>query len=173
MKKLILIAITSFSGCAAIPGMPGHINEKRSSFDGSAELSMDPAFVYRNNDGFSGSDLQLALFWRSAMKPEELIIEASVPGAQSIATTNSLHFNINGEIVSFTSIDQLTNIEGLSTKRYPITWQFLDRILAAKDVRVRLDLKTTFVEGIFSDNSTSAARPAFSKFAKARAKYKK
>jgi hypothetical protein len=59
----------------------------------------------------------------------------------------------------------------LSSKRYLIGWQFLDRILAAKDVRIKLDLRRSYVEGIFSDTTMSAAKPAFIEFAKVRAKY--
>jgi hypothetical protein len=175
---LIILLPILFVGCAGIPGMPGHITETKSSFDKSVELSMEPAFVFRNNDGFSGSDLRLALFWRSTMKPGDIVLEAYVNGAHNFSTGKSLHFNVDSEIVSFTSIDQLTNIDfepgvysgvyipakNVSSKRYLITSKFLDRLLKAKDVRVKLDLHKTYVEGIFSDTTVSSAKQAFVKF---------
>jgi hypothetical protein len=167
-------------GCAGMPGMPGHITESESSFDKSVQLSMEPGMVFRDNDGYSGSDLQLALFWRSTMKPGELILEAYVTGAHNFSNEKSLNFNVDGEVTSFTSIDQLTNIVydpdlfvggtitggNVSSKRYLISSVFLDRLLVADDVRVKLDLGRTFVEGVFSDTSLGSAKQAFVKFIK-------
>lgn len=176
---VILLLPMLLIGCAGVPGMPGHIAEAKSSFDESVELSMEPAFVFRNNDGFSGSDLRLALFWRSTMKPGSMVLEAYVDGAHNFSTGKSLHFNIDGEVVSFISIDQLTDIDfepgiysglyipakNVSSKRYLISSEFLDMLLKAKDVRVKLELHRSYVEGVFSDATASSAKRAFVKFA--------
>jgi hypothetical protein len=105
---LVLCVLT---GCSSMPGMPGYIKESTSTFDKSTELSMEPAMVFRNNDGFSGSDLQLGLFWRSSMRPDEIVVIASVRHAESLSSGNSLHFNVDGQISSFASIDELTDFK--------------------------------------------------------------
>ncbi len=174
----LALAFCALTGCSSMPGMPGNIKESTSTFDNSIELSMQPAFVFRTNDGFSGSDLRLALFWRSSMRPGDLVVEVYVRGAESFSTGKSLHFNVDGQIISYASIDELTDIQfkpgsyrgvyipatNISSKRYLINRQFLDRLLSAHDVRVRLDLRKSFVEGIFSDDTPSSARRAFKEF---------
>jgi hypothetical protein len=174
---ILMLLPTLLVGCAGMPGMPGHITESESSFDKSVQLSMEPGMVFRDNDGYSGSDLQLALFWRSTMKPGELILEAYVTGAHNFSNEKSLYFYVGGEVTNFISIDQLTNIvydpdlyggtipgANVSSKRYLISSDFLDRLLVADDVRVKLDLGRTFVEGVFSDTSLGSAKQAFVKF---------
>lgn len=179
---LVVVASLSFSltACAAILGAPGHITEKQSTFDNSTQLSMEPAFVFRHADGFSGSDLQLSLFWRSTMQPGQLVLVAYVDGTHNFEQGQSLFFNIDGEIVGFESIDQLTDITfkpgiydaiyiagtNVSSKRYLISPSFLEKILNAKDVRVKLNMSRTFVEGVFSDNTMSSAKRAFIEFQK-------
>ncbi|MCP5326172.1 MAG: hypothetical protein H7A09_07575 [Oceanospirillaceae bacterium] len=179
MKLLSAILFTIvIVGCSSMPGMPGYIEVTKSSFDGSTQMTMEPAFVYRKNDGFSGSDLQLSLLWRSAMKTNEVVLIAQVSGAQSIARGESLHFNIDGNIESLKSIDELTTInyepavystvyiqgQNTSSKRYVVSKQFIDKILNASNVKVKLELSQSFVEGIFTDKSASSANGAFKEF---------
>jgi len=175
---LVMVLIALISGCSSMPGMPGYISEDQSSFDGSMQLSMEPAFVYRDNDGFSGSDLKLSLLWRSTMESDDIVLEAFVDGAHSFARDESLHFNVDGEVVSFQAIEQLTNIDyepgvysaayvpggNVSSKRYLVSREFITRILKASRVGVRLDLRRSFVEGVFSDTTTSSAHEAFKAF---------
>ena len=107
MKRLaaVVLALVLSTACA------GQISQTFSTFDNPRELSMEPAYVFRHADGLSGSDLRLSLFWRSTMPKNELILGAFVDGAHSIPSKKSLHFNIDGQIVSLSSIDTLTNIE--------------------------------------------------------------
>jgi hypothetical protein len=180
--KLLSVLLLMFLvvGCSSMPGMPGYIEVRKSSFDGSTQLSMEPAFVFRNNDGFSGSDLHLSLLWRSAMNDNDVVLIAQVSGAKSIARGDSLHFNIDGQIESLKSIDELTSIEyepgvysavyipgqNISSKRYVVTKEFIDKILYSSSVKVKLDLSKSFVEGIFTDTTTSSAYSAFNDFVK-------
>ena len=175
MSFLLILLGLSLSGC-----MPGNIKETKSTFDNSIQLTMDPAFVYRHADGFSGSDLRMALFWSSTMASGDLILEAFVDGAHSIPSKKSLHFKIDGELTSLTSIDKLTDIKlqggnythsyisakNVSSKRYIINATFLQKIINAKDVRIKFDLRNKFVEGVFSDTTASSAKNAFVKFNK-------
>ena len=140
---------------------------------------MEPALVYRSNDGFSGSDLQMSLLWRSAMNNNVVLI-AQVSGAKSIARGDSLHFNIDGKIESIKSIDELTSIDyepgvysaayipgrNISSKRYIVNKEFIDKILKSSSVKVKLDLSKSFVEGAFTDTTASSAYGAFIGFVK-------
>ncbi len=175
---LVILVLALVSGCTSLPGMPGYISEEKSSFDGSVQLSMEPAFVYRDNDGFSGSDLKLSLLWRSTMEDDDIVLEAFVDGAHSFARGESLHFNVDGNVVSFKALEELTNIDyepgvystvyvpggNVSSKRYLVSKKFIMRILEASQVGVRLDLRRSFVEGVFSDTTASSAHEAFKAF---------
>jgi starvation-inducible outer membrane lipoprotein len=114
MKKLFSIGAMLFlfalTGCAALT--PGNIQESQSTFDGSTELVMEPPALVRSSAAtWSGTSMEMSLFWNSKMKPGRLVLEVYVEGIQSFAQAESLHFNINGEIMSFISIDQLTGLE--------------------------------------------------------------
>ena len=183
MKKLFSIGVMLFlfalTGCAALT--PGNIQESQSTFDGSTELVMEPPALVRSSAAtWSGTSMEMSLFWNSKMKPGQLVLEVYVEGIQSFAQAESLHFNINGAIVSFVSIDQLTGFETESgffgpageyhsptthsSKRYLISTEFLERIINARDVRIRLDLSKIYVEGVFSRGDAGTVKPAFSKF---------
>jgi len=173
MKRLAaVLALLLVTACA------GQISETKSTFDidNSRELSMEPTYVFTHADGRSGSDLRLSLFWRSTMPKNELILGAFVSGVHSIPAIKSLHFNIDGQIVSLSSIDTLTNIEtkygsprfvppyNVSSNRYVVTFEFIENIITANDVRVRLNLGKKYVEGVFSDKTFGAAKRDFVRF---------
>jgi hypothetical protein len=169
MRKLIILVALFLGGCSSMPGMLGYIEVTKSSFDGSTQISMEPALVYRSNDGYSGSDLQMSLLWRSAMNDNDVVLIAQVTGAKNISRGNSLHFNIGGEINSFKSIDQLTSIDydsgqNISSKRYVISKAFIRKILSSSSVKIKLDLTKSYVEGVFTDTTSSSAYGAFKEF---------
>lgn len=165
------------SACAA---MPGGITERTSSFDGSSELSMKPAFIYRSTGGFSGSDLEASLHWRSSMPRDQLILTMYINDINSIPSRKSLRFNVDGDVNEFSSIDTFTEFSSeynsytswatvpprsSSFKRYIVSEEFIREILNADTVFVRLDVGTQgYVEGVFSDNTMSSAKPAFTSF---------
>ncbi len=174
---LILSMSIILSACAA---MPGGITERTSSFDGSSEISMKPAFIYRSTGGFSGSDLEASLHWRSSMPRDSLVLTMYINDIESIPSRNSLRFNVDGEIHEFSSIDTFTEFSheyssytswatvppsSSSFKRYIVSEDFINKILSSDNVFVRLDVGARgYVEGVFSDNTMSAARPAFTRF---------
>ena len=168
----ILVLLVCLLGCASMPGMPGNIIETTSKFDGSKGISMEPAWLYN-------SLIKLALFKNTKMDKDLVILTALVKGAHNFAKGNSLHFNVDGEILSFKPIDEFTDIKtdpgfvgsGLyvppsnwSSKRYSITKSFIKRIIDAERVVVKIDLRKTYAEGVFSKDSVATARPAFRKF---------
>ncbi len=172
MKKNIFLSIIILFTCAGMPGMPGHITESTSKFDNSKQLTMEPAWV---GDG----PIKFSLFKSTKMPKDTLILEAIIKGIESISQGNSLHFNVDGTIYDFKSIDDLTDFEveegwyrstiyvppaSWSSKRYIIDTKFLNLINSAKNVIVKLNLKNEFVESEFSKDNPTAARPAFKKF---------
>jgi hypothetical protein len=120
----------------------------------------------------------MSLLWRSAMNDNDVVLIAQVTGAKSISRGNSLHFNIDGEIKSFKSIDQLTSIDyesgvysttyvsgqNISSKRYVISKAFIRKILNSSSVKIKLDLTKSYVEGVFTDTTSSSAYGAFKEF---------
>lgn len=180
MFKIIYVyflIVLLMAGCASLPGMPGYIEIKKSSFDGSTHVSMEPALVYRGSNGFSGSDIKFSLLWSSSMS-DEVVLFAQVAGAKSINTGKSLFLDIDGEVVGLKTLDSLTNIEtksgvagaayvpasNVSFKRYSVTKEFIQRLLDAKLVKVKLELSDGYHEGIFTDTTTSSAFNAFKDF---------
>lgn len=165
----ILILATS---CA--PGMPGYISETVSEFDGTKEIKMEPAWIY-------GVELKLGLFKNSKMKPNEVILTAVVKGAYNIDEGKSLQFNVDGKIYKFASIDSLTNIDttsgfygngvylpasNWSSKDYIVTKSFIKELIEAQRAIVKIELDKEYIEGNFSSDAPTTARPPFSKFYK-------
>ena len=176
MKKIVNTLVVSLivlilDGCAT-PGMPGYISDSVSNFDGSMQINMEPAWLYN-------SPIKLALFKNSKMPDSTIVLIAVVKGAHSFSGGQSLHFNIDGKLESFSAIDNLTDIEtesgfygsgiyipasNWSSKRYLITKDFLNRLIKAGDVWVKIELRKEFVEGRFSSDAPTTARPSFKDF---------
>ena len=174
MKKTVLLfMLVLMVGCAGMPGMPGSIEEQVSQFDGSREIKMRPAWVGRNP-----SIIKFGLHRTSKMPENEIALTVLIKGANLISRGESLQFNIDGEVVSMTSVDDFTDIEttsghsdivlasNWSSKRYVITKEFIDKLLAANRVAVKVELSKSYAEGLFSDDFPVAARPAFREFRK-------
>ena len=172
-----IVIVTLLNSCASTPDIsPGYTREGRSTIDDSVELRMEPAYVFRRAGGLSGSDLMLALFWRTSMPPSMTFVTAYVDGKHEIPRHKSLHFYVDDEIVSYSSFDTETDIKTeydssrvfprylVSSMRYVLSLLLIEKIIAAKNVKVRLDLDNSYVEGVFSDNTPTAAKPAFAKF---------
>ena len=161
------------SACVTgMPGMPGAISESKSQFDGTKQVSME--WLY-------STYIKLALFKNSKMNKDDIIMTAVVKGAHNFAKDASLHCNVDGEIISFNSVDSLTDINtssgfvgsGLyippsnwSSKDYVVGKEFINKIINANKVIVKIDLRKSYVEGVFSHDGPTTARPAFRKFLK-------
>tara|TARA_B100000315_G_C14439865_1_gene524201 strand:+ start:376 stop:927 length:552 start_codon:yes stop_codon:yes gene_type:complete len=176
MKKfvytlVISIIVLNLYGCIT-PGVPGYISESVSNFDGSRQITIEPAWLYN-------SSIKLGLFKNSEMPDSTIVLIAVVKGAYSFSEGQSLHFKIDGKFESFSSIDNLTDMEtssgfygsgihipasNWSSKRYLITKDFLNRLINADDVWVKIELRKEFVEGPFSSDFPTTARPAFKDF---------
>ncbi len=160
--------------------MPQRIQESISPFDGAREVSLEPSIVCQ----IKGSEpcfIRLGLFKRSTMRPDSVILVVVVNGMNSIAEGESLHFNIDGEIIEFDSIDKKTQYEigkgphtagtalcgpsaSCSAKRYLVTKDFLKKLLQADRVAVRVDLAKGYLGGLLLKDNPALALPAFSEF---------
>lgn len=169
---LLAISVLLMTACATMPGMPGFISESTSEFDGSKQIKMEPAWLYN-------SLIKLALFKNTKIDINDVVLTVVVKGTHSFSEGESLHFNIDGDIVSFKSIDLLTDINtssgfvgsgiyippsNWSSKDYLVSKHFIQRLINAERVVVKVDLRKSFVEGVFSSDAPTTARPAFREF---------
>lgn len=174
MKKIMISILVLFLfGCAVIPmpGVPGYIYESTSKFDGTKQLSMDPAWI-------DGGAFKMGLSNTTRMTRNEALLTIEVHGLHSFASGKSLHFNINGNFVSLASTGKTDykTTEGHSSRygyfparnwslqKYWVTVDFLKKIIDAESVVIRVDLEREYVEGVFSKEGQTTARPAFRDF---------
>ncbi len=151
--------------------VPWHIKENESSLHNAAEISVGPVWTY-------SPTVSLSLYRRTDMPKGKIILVAHVPGVRLFAEEPSLMFQIDGKVVTFSSSDKQIHLEtdpgpvnetffgsstSSSSKRYEIDDLFLRRLIEAEKVIVRIKLKDSFAEGIFSDDR-AAAYQAFSTF---------
>lgn len=166
------------AGCAVT--VPGGIQESISSFDGAKEIAMEPALVCRE-DGPYSCFIRLGLFKRSTMSPESVMLLAVVSGTNPIAEGASLHFDMDGDVVSFTSIDVNTRYsigtgphttgaafckpsDGCSVKRYIVDKSFMKRLLTAHRAAVRVSLRRGYVQGELKSGGETMVLPSFRQF---------
>ena len=113
------------------------------------------------------------------MAENEVVMIAVVKGAHNLAGGESLHFNLDGQFFSMASVDSLTDFEttpghassvayippsNWSSKRYLVDMDFIEQLVNAERAIVKIDLTKEYVEGVFSTDAPSTARPAFRKF---------
>ena len=169
MIKIMLIGVVFIcSGCAGMPGMPGYISESYSKFDNATELHMKPAY------GINGSGYKaLALFWSTRMDKNTVIMEVHITPAAVFSREESLKFRIRDKTFSFKSIDSTENIyskEGAyspginipsslwASRRYEVPVSFIEKIIAAENPVIRIELLQAYLEGEFIDEPLSAQR---------------
>lgn len=171
MKKIILLVVSLLflAGCHL---NPGYISVTQSKFDNATEMSMKPAWC-------ESAKVKFGLFWSSKMKNDDLILVAAVRDIRSFAPGESLWFNIDGKKVGLKPMDVspeivhvpgfhigTTYIEGHTTSsmRYAVSKQFIQRLIDAESVIVKVSLDRTSVEDVFSTDIFNTAKPAFRDF---------
>jgi hypothetical protein len=173
--RSILLAIVVFlllQGCASTPGSPGYVSTSKSEFDGSEQVTMKPAWIY-------SSPIKLGLYWNTNMPDSTFKLVTIVKGTHSFASGKSLKFNVDGEIVALKSVDQMTDYEtssgwsgigvdiapsNWSSKSYAVERSFARKLVESEEVMIRVVLEDSRVEGEFSTDAPTTARPAFEKF---------
>lgn len=179
MKLVIFFVFTLLIGCGSMPGMPGYISAATSSYDGSVQYVMEPAFVYNGESALSGSDIRMGLLWNSAMGHDgDIVLVVEFLGLMSIDTGHSLAFKIDGKESLFSPIDDYTKydldsgvygravVTGVdkSSKRYIVPLEFIRNIVGSKNVVVRVKTSRGSYSGIFSNDSQQSAINAFKEF---------
>ena len=161
MRFGFLLAVILFAGCATHSAIV-----KTHSY----ENVLKPAWL-------PDSLIKLGLSQRSDLTDDLLILKAVVKGQYEILGSGSLHFIVDGNIYRFAPMGKSTLLEkaiepkssgsaGLidvyySSRQYIISVLFLEKILTAQHVVVRVDLEGAQVEGVFSEDGAFLARPAF------------
>lgn len=176
-NSFFIAALLLAAGCAS---MPERIEESLSPFDGASEISLEPSIVCL----IKGPDpcfIRLGLFKRSTMRPDSVILVVVVNGTNAIAEGESLHFNMDGEVADFDSIDNRTQYSigrgphtagtalcgpsaSCSVKRYLVTKDFLKKLLQADKRAVRVDLGKGYLGGFLLKDNPTFALPAFIEF---------
>ncbi len=173
MKKyLVLPALLLVAGCVHLYPKPGDIHTVTSASDGTVTVSMEPAPVC--SPGKSVCTIKLSLMHNAKMKPDEALMTVFVMELTDFSGTNTAQFDIDGRIVSPVSMDKTSRFNDYSgmaesdhtwtAKRYRVTKDFLESLLKANRVVVRIDLGRTYEEGVFSDAGSRRAKEAFQRF---------
>ncbi|MYM63411.1 hypothetical protein [Pseudomaricurvus sp. HS19] len=186
MRAIIFAIVSSIliSGCSTSPFCSINCaSEHESTFNGEKEVLLTPGFVYRSNTGISGSDLRMGAYWSSSLGGSSVILIVLPHKDTPPMTGAKLSFNINGNINTYAAVmkESIPNfhpsthsdtyfspnvINQMHAQYFLITEELLNSIVSAKDVRVRIDLENTYLEGVFSDSSSSAAKSGFIDFSR-------
>ena len=145
----------------------------KSTFDGSTEVTVEPGFIYSSKKFSSRGNFLLGLHWSSAAKNVVTITADVRGGFVNLYSEEGLQFNIDGEIIKLSSLSAMTDTEvsvylgevfKRSTKGYPVTLDFIRRLVAADDVKVKLVAQKGYLEGDFMAKKPGAAFKGFTKF---------
>lgn len=159
MARFLLLAFLLICGCSAMGiSMPGQITVNKSEFDKKTQVNMEPAF-------FRGGSFGLGLQWFSS-SPEGIIFVVSTPQQLvNIESKGGLQFNIDGKIVKLDSVDNYTKfksnyysggvIDQDSRRRFSGDLALLNKIMSAKDVKVKLVTLDGYREGDLLINNPS------------------
>lgn len=174
-RKIVLTSIALFlasllQGCAGMADSMsqfaglGVISQEKSTFDGATIISMSPTFLY-SGQGMSANNIRLGARWNSKFPDQVVLIpsfSSSVArGGSAYANISGMEVNIGGEIQSFrtsgltqhesssynpVSRDIYTKSEGAVV----VTWDVLQKMMAATDCRVRIHSGSSYEDSIFS-----------------------
>jgi hypothetical protein len=172
IRAIFIVAATSMVACTTA-GIPGDVNESVSKFDGTKKILMEPAWAC------SMCSIKLGLYKTTKMPEHNAVMIAVVTGAHNFRGGKSLHFNVDGDFFSFASIDTMTDVEthpgyvagndyyppsNTSSMSYWVTVDFVERLVNAKRVIVKIDLAKDYVEGEFPGDHFTTVRPGFRDF---------
>jgi len=171
MRFLLLGVFVFLTGCMA--GMPNNVSQNISDFDGSRSLTMEPGFIYESADTWSYGHFQLGLFWTSKAK-DAVFIKAKLPnGIANIKSHEGLQFNINGKLTKLSTKTMFTkfntdtaggHVYADSSKSFAVPITFIQKLLDAKTVKVKLITGNGVYAGDFKADKPSAAIRGFKAF---------
>ncbi|WP_280563351.1 hypothetical protein [Chromohalobacter sp. 48-RD10] len=169
MIFFLLLGLLGLTGCTAMPGMAGHVSSHQSDFDGSTQVSMEPAKVKTG----ALSVVLIGADW-SSKSPDRVMLTAVVPGDyERIISDEGLQFNIDGDIVKLSSDQAITDLDGEyaggmvfreSAKTFPVKISLVERIVKADLVKIKLVTGDGYVEGRFQESDPNNAKDAIERF---------
>lgn len=173
MRKVFLFSLLAalLSGCAMMPTLPGDVSTSVSKFDGEQQVYVHPAWL---QEGWDHTSLKVGGFWTDK-EPDLFMLEIAYMGTSTIEGAS---VNIDGEMVELIKSSLPTDFQYIpgtynryssipghseSIQRFVVPMPFIDRLMDAERVVFRVDLGGTRTEGVFSEDGSMKARPAFKK----------
>ena len=148
MRFIQSVAISLFllaTGCASMPGMPGHVSTHVSDYDGTREVYMESAAV--PTPGAMVVYIQLGAHWTSE-SPDTITLIAETPQEiTNIRSDNGLQFNIDSNETKLDSSTTMTDhdsevisgtVHTKSSRPFTTSIEFVEKLADAKTAGVKL-----------------------------------
>jgi hypothetical protein len=164
----LVMSAALLAGCAGmadsmskVAGL-GVVKQETSTFDNATLVSVTPQFL--NNKGTMGNDFKLGARWTSATPSQVGLIlsySSDVKSGQSYASLTGLDVNLDGEISTFKA-GPSTNLSSSSYNTVSktiytssenvvvIPYATLERMVSAKDCRLRIHSRDGYEDSLFS-----------------------
>jgi hypothetical protein len=168
---LLLLAVCGLSGCAAMnkaAGM-GVVSETKSDFDGTVTISATPSFLATKS---WGPGVKLGALWVSD-HPDTVALwlkNDSDVNAGAYLNITGLDINIDGEISSWPVGSTHYDNSGYNTvsktiytsseNQAVVPYSLLQRMVSAKDCRIRIHTTKGYEEAFFSTPSVAGSPTA-------------
>lgn len=172
MKKTIACSVMLFA-ISACSSLPGAVNKEVSEFDGTTSIRMEPNWVYKEKMSLIGADFKLGAFWNSSQPNDALIIAEIPTDLIIIQSKDGLQFNVDGKIHKLSSYQGLTDYDSTvannvsfqsSKKSFGSSIEFIDKLLSANDVRVKLVTEKGSLTGSINSEKSSGLKQSLAKF---------
>jgi hypothetical protein len=162
MKNNITVAamISLLVGCAS---MPGGVSSSKSSYDNSKEVVLEPGWA---TEGFSGS-LKIGALKTSKMSAEDAVLVVRNDLIKNFASaTPNLFIKVDSVEHKLSPLVNNTDCEISSSsdvahciESYPIKIALIEEMINAKEVKIKLNLSDSYVEGsLYRDGMSSAKK---------------
>ena len=141
--------------------MPGGVSKDVSNTDGTSTVSVEPGFL---SDGL----IKVGVFRSSKMDPNQAVLKVMLKG-MAIGLNKSLKINIDGQTREFESLDIIAPLDATThqffVKRYAVDMDYVRKMVEGKSVWIKVTtIDGKYMEGEFSKDNPSAARPGFRDF---------
>jgi hypothetical protein len=146
MKFVLFVPLVLWlCGCA---GTPGYVSKTESLLDGERQVQVEPGWLY--GGGLNTSPVKLGGLW-TEKAPEQFVLNIVLAGGEAI---RSVKVGIDGTTTEFHQAPSGQFV-------LPIT--FVQDMVSAKRCIVQVVTPRSKLEGIFSFDQQTYARPAFKK----------
>jgi len=157
LKVVLALECLALAGCMSLPG---HVETSTSKFDGERQVQVDPGWLL---NGMS-TTVKLGGFWTDKA-PDRFMLSVAYWGTKDI---EAVKVRIDSEVVDLKPsgptqfYTAYNNPE--SSRRFGVPLAFIYKLMDGKEVMFQVSLSSgSFVEGTFSTDRSTSARPAFRK----------